>query len=58
MFFYFCILLNNCYLSVLLPDEILRCAQDDIRGVTKKGGKNGGEAAILSSFVSQCPLSS
>jgi hypothetical protein len=48
MCLYFRILLIMYYLSVLIPDKILRCAQDDnpLRG--KERGKEGGCAAFFS----------
>jgi hypothetical protein len=45
---YFRILLIIYYLSVLIPDEILRCAQDDNSSQGKERGKEGGEAAFFS----------
>jgi hypothetical protein len=36
------------YLGVSIPDEILRCAQDDIPSRGKERGKEGGCAAFFS----------
>jgi hypothetical protein len=36
------------YISIRIPDEILRCAQDDNSQQGKERGKEGGEAAFFS----------
>jgi hypothetical protein len=48
MRFDFRILLIMYYLSVRIPGEILRCAQDDIPSRGKERGKEGGCAAFFS----------
>jgi hypothetical protein len=52
LYFIEIVLFNDKYFSV----EILRCAQDDSRGLWNRGGKNGGSAAILSSPKSQAGI--